>query len=85
MSVNNLEIKDVYQILNTLHTQATGKESIAPTNSAEFVSMATTTLAVGTDVVFNKLMTMVSKIVFSSRVYSSKFRGLEKDNVMYGG
>ena len=85
MAVNNLEITDVYQLINTLHEQATGKASIAPTNTAEFVSMANTTLAVGTDIVYDQLMKMVSRTVFASRVYGAKFQGLVKDDIQWGG
>ena len=85
MAVNQMQITDVYQILNSLHTQATGKETIAPTNSGEFVSMATTTLAVGTDVVYDTLMNTIAKTVFSSRPYSMKFKGLLADNLRWGG
>ena len=56
MAVNSMQITDVYEILNSLHQQATGRASIAPTNTGEFVSMATTTLAVGTDQIYNTLM-----------------------------
>ena len=85
MAVNNMQITDVYQILNSIHSQATGKTSIAPTNTGEFVSMATTTLAVGTDVVYDILMNTISKTVFSSRPYNMKFKGLLADNVRWGG
>lgn len=85
MAVNQMQITDVYQILNSLHTQATGKQSLAPTNTGEFVSMATTTLAVGTDVVYNQLMNTIAKTVFSSRPYNMKFKGLIADQLRWGG
>ena len=73
MSVNTLQTTDVYQILNSLHTQATGRAAIAPTNTAEFVSMATTTLAAGTEPVYNALMQMVGRTIFAVRPYNRKF------------
>lgn len=85
MAVNQMEITDVYAILNSLHSQATGKTTIAPTNTGEFVSMATTTLAVGTDVVYNVLMNTIAKTVFSSRPYNMQFKGLLADNMRWGG
>lgn len=85
MAVNQMQITDVYQILNSLHTQATGRQALAPTNTGEFVSMATTTLAVGTDVVYNQLMNTIAKTVFSSRPYNMKFKGLLADNTRWGG
>lgn len=85
MAVNQMQITDVYALLNSLHSQATGKTSIQPTNSAEFTSMATTTLAVGTDVIYGILMNTISKTIFSSRPYNMQFRGLLADDLRWGG
>jgi len=85
MSVNTLEIVDVYQILNSIHQQATGRQSLAPTNTSEFVSMATTTLAAGTDTVYNALMNTISRTVFSVRPYERKFSGLVFEDTAWGG
>jgi len=73
MAVNQMQITDIYQILNNLHTQATGRSAIAPVNTSEFVSMATATLAVGTDKVYNALMETLGRTVFSVRPYDRKF------------
>lgn len=84
MAVNNMEITDIYQILNSVHSQATGQASIAPTNTAEFVSMATATLAVGTDTVYNALMSVITRTVFAVRPYERKFKGLVTSNDRFG-
>ena len=84
MSVNALNIEDVYQILNSIHQQATGRTSLAPTNTGEFVSMATTTLATGVDTVYNALMNTLGQTVFAVRPYERKFSGLVVDNVRWG-
>lgn len=84
MSVNNMQIEDVYQILNSIHTQATGKTAIAPTNTSEFVSMATTTLAAGTDAVYNTMMQVITRTIFSVRPYQRKFSGLVMSNDRWG-
>lgn len=73
MAVNQLQITDIYQIINELHQQATGRKSIAPVNTSEFVSMATATLAAGTDPVYNQLMQMVGRTIFSARPYDRRF------------
>lgn len=85
MSVNSLQIEDVYQILNSIHSQATGQTSLAPTNTYEFTSMATTTLAAGVDTVYNALMNTIGRTVFSVRPYERKFSGLVQDSVSWGG
>jgi len=73
MSVNQLQITDIYQIMNVLHTQATGRSAIAPVNTSEFVSMATTTLATGTDPVYNSLMQLLGRTAFTAKPYNRKF------------
>lgn len=84
-NVNNMDINDVYLVLNELHSQATGTKAIAPVNTGEFVSMATTTLGAGTDIVHNALMTTIAKTIFSARPYDMKFRGLVADETRWGG
>ena len=84
MSVNSLQIEDVYQILNSIHSQATGQASLAPTNTYEFTSMATTTLAAGADTVYNALMNTIGRTVFAVRPYERKFSGIVQDNVRWG-
>lgn len=85
MSVNTMSIEDSYQLLNSLHTQATGRSALAPTNTADFISMATTTLSAGVDVVYSALMQTITKTIFSTRPYKSKFKGLEADATRWGG
>ena len=85
MSVNNMSIEDAYQFLNAIHEEATGRTSIAPVNTAEFISMATTTLAVGVDIVYNSVMKVIGKTIFSTRPYKAKFDGISADNVRWGG
>lgn len=84
-NVNTLDNVDVYAILNELHSQATGTKALAPVNTGEFVSMAQTTLAMGTDIVHNTLMNTLARTVFSARPYSMKFRGLVADSLRWGG
>ena len=49
MSVNTMEFKDAAAILNNIRKQVTGETAIAPANTAEFVSVATTLLQAGYD------------------------------------
>ena len=85
MSVNTMATEDVYSLLNSLHSQATGKTSIAPTTPADFISMATTTLQAGTDSVYNALMQTIGRTIFSSRPYAAKFGGIQADANRWGG
>lgn len=85
MSANTLEIVDVYEILNDLHSQVTGRKTLAPTNTNEYVSMATSTLAVGTDIVFNTLMQTLGRTVFASRNYTGLMPNLRAEGSRWGG
>lgn len=84
MAVNAMQITDIYQILNSIHNQATGKVALAPTNTAEFVSQATATLAAGTDAVYNALMDVSMRPIFAVRDYTEKFKGLYKSDEEWG-
>ena len=85
MSVNTMATEDVYALINALHSQATGKTSIAPTTPADFISMATSTLQAGTDSVYNALMQTIGRTIFSSRPYAAKFGGIQADANRWGG
>ena len=85
MSVNTLGIEDVRLLLNDLHAQVTGQTSIAPATTADFISMAQATLAVGTDKVWSAMQIQLSKTLFSVRPYTRKFGGLLADDIRWGG
>ena len=81
---NNLTFNQCATLLNAINAQATGRNDIAPTNTAEFISMATTTLAAGYDPVINAISQVLSKTVFSVRPYNRKFKGLFMDSQQWG-
>lgn len=85
MSVNTMATEDVYALLNSLHSQATGKTALTPTTPADFISMATTTLQAGADSVYNALMQTIGRTIFSSRPYAAKFGGIQADANRWGG
>ena len=84
MSVNTMTFEDASAILNNIRQQVTGQASIAPVNTAEFVSVGTTLLQSGYDPVLNSIMQMVTKTIFSIRPYTRKFGGLKVDSEMWG-
>ena len=71
-------------LLNSINQQATGRASITPTNASEFISLATTTLNTGYDLVINAISQVLSRTVFSVRPYSRKFGGLFMDSQRWG-
>lgn len=85
MSVNLLSKEQCNVLLNDIHKQATGMDSIAPVDSSGFVSMAQATLATGYNVVINSIAQVIGQTIFSIRPYTRKFKGLEMDSVTWGG
>ena len=85
MSVNLLTKEQCNVLLNDIHKQATGMDSIAPVDSSGFVSMAQATLATGYNVVINSIAQVIGQTIFSIRPYTRKFKGLEMDAVQWGG
>lgn len=85
MSVNLMSVEQAYQLLNSLHEQATGQTSLAPTDLSGFVSMAQATLRAGYDPIINALSQMVGRTIVAVRPYSAKFKGLELTNQRWGG
>ena len=86
MSVNQMQIEDVYAILNNIHQQVTGN-AVAPggIETVNFVSVANTMLQQNTDAVYNALMNTIAKTIFSTRPYSRQFGGMIVDNIKWGG
>ena len=84
MSVNTMEFKDAAAILNNIRKQVTGETAIAPANTSEFVSVATTLLQAGYDPVLNAITQMVSHTIFSIRPYNRKFAGIKMDDEQWG-
>ena len=84
MSVNTMEFKDAAAILNNIRKQVTGETAIAPANTAEFVSVATTLLQAGYDPLLSAITQMVSKSIFSIRPYNRKFAGIKMDSEQWG-
>lgn len=85
MNVNQLDInKDAYQLINAIHSQVTGQTTIAPTNTAEFVSVASKLLASGYDSLLGALSQVVTETYYTVRKYDGLFGGLEVDGFGWG-
>jgi len=79
-----MSFEDASAILNNIRQQVTGEASLAPVNTAEFVSVGTTLLQSGYDPILNAITQMVTKTIFSIRPYSRKFGGIKVDSEMWG-
>lgn len=80
----NLNFNDCATLLASINQQATGRVAVTPTNAAEFVSVAQTTLATGYDNVIGAISQVLSKTVFAVRPYARKFAGLNATATRYG-
>ena len=81
---NDLTFKQLATVLNSIVEQATGKASITPTNTSEFVAVGQTALLAGYDPVMNAVSQTLSKTIFSVRPYYEKFQGLRVDALRWG-
>lgn len=71
-------------VLNSIIKQATGASKLDALNTANFTSIATTTLGIDTDTLLSAISQVLSKTIFSIRPYEAKFKGLMKDSVTFG-
>lgn len=85
MAVNTMGIEDAYALIAAIHSQVTGKTTLAPTDVSGFVSVAQATLQNGYDPVMSAISTVISKTLVAVRPYSRKFKGLEVTSEKWGG
>lgn len=83
-SVNELNFNQVSTLLTSIVKQATGQSVLTPTNTSDFVSVATTALKNGVDPVMSAITQMVARTIFSIRPYSEKFKGLRVSSERWG-
>lgn len=81
---NSLNFNQCSTLLASITAQATGRASLTPTNTSEFVSVANTALLSGYDNLINAISQVLSKTIFSVRPYSRKFAGIYADSQRYG-
>lgn len=77
-------ITDIANATKTIYEQVTGQRTLTPTNEADIISLATTTLQTGADPMINAISQMVNRTIFSVRPYSRKFKGMEYSAAQYG-
>lgn len=85
MSVNTLGTEQAYQLINQLHSMATGQTSITPTDERDFITVAQATLANGYDPVVKAISQVIGRTIIAVRPYRRKFAGLEMTAERWGG
>jgi hypothetical protein len=84
MAVNTMSVEDAYALINALHAQVTGQNSIQATDLSSFVSVAQETLSAGYDAVLGAISQVLTKTMIAVRPYSRKFAGLEFTSDKWG-
>lgn len=85
MAVNSMTKEQAYQLINAIHTQATGQVAIQPTDLSSFISVAQSTLAAGYEQTLNAITQVLSRTIVAVRPYDEKFKGLEMTADTWGG
>ena len=67
------QIKDAYQVMNSLARQATAQSGIAVTDHTSFIDAGTKTLATGTENVLNTIARTIATVIMQTRPYKGKF------------
>lgn len=80
----DLTFNQISTVTQSIVEQATGRKTITPTNTSEFVAVGELALKTGYDNVINAISQVLSRTIFSNRPYARKFRGLRVDNEKYG-
>ena len=80
---NDLTFNQIATILNSICAQATGQAQITPTNTSDFVAVATTTLKAGYEEVYKAIGTVLGRTIFSIRPYYAKLRGMQVTDGMF--
>lgn len=84
MGVNSMTFEQGAEFLTNWYKQATGKEpELKVTDTGSFVSVGTTMLQMGYDVLTQSLTQLLSKSIYSIRPYSQKFRSLNVDEIKW--
>lgn len=77
-------IRDAHTLLNEVAAQATGQKNIAVMDTSGFVSVGEAVLRTGYENTLNAISTVLSRTIFSTRPYRSKFRSFKVGGERYG-
>ena len=78
------EYTNVYNIINAMYNQVTGKTDIAAVDTSSFISVANTVLSTGYDNFMNALSQVLKRTIFAWRPYEEKFRVIDADAQRFG-
>lgn len=81
---NALTKNQIYTVLNSIASQATGRTDLVATDTASFVTVAQTTLLSGYNTVISAISQVLSRTIFDIRPYERKFKELDTDAIRFG-
>lgn len=81
---NTLTPRDVYQLMNEIVAQATGRNDLTVVDTTTFTTVGETLLRTGTENLMNAISTVVGKTIFSVRPYQRKLSSMEVDPQRWG-
>lgn len=81
---NTLTPQDVYQLFNSIVSQATGRTDLTATDTSSFCAVGETLLRTGTENTLNAISTVISKTIFSVRPYKGKLESLRVAQQRWG-
>lgn len=84
---NSYTFDQIATILNQIVADAQGRTAdigATPRDTSQFITMAQTALAIGTDPIMNSISQLINRSIFVARPYKSRFDILKWDNVTWG-
>ena len=81
---NTLTPRDVYQLMNSIVSQATGQTSQAVVDTSTFVSVGETLLRTAPENTLNAISTVLADTIFSVRPYRGKLESLRVSQRRWG-
>ena len=78
--------EQAYQLVKELHDQATGVQTLQPTDLSSFISVAQSTLAAGNDKIMGALSVVLTRTLYAIRAYTGgEFDDLQWSDARWGG
>lgn len=82
---NTLTPTDVYSLMNSIVSQATGRTDLTAVDTTTFVSVGEITLRTGAENTLNAISAVIGKTIFSVRPYKGKLDSLRVGQQRWGG
>lgn len=81
---NTLQVQDVYQLINDIAYQATGRTDLKAVDTSTFTTVGETLLRTGVENTLNAISTVISETIFSIRPYKGKLDTLRVTQQRWG-